>query len=183
VSPLKVQTIPRLELLSAVLLSRLVVNAMTCLTTCLKLKEPRCFTDSQVSLFWIKGVEKEWRSFVQHRIDEIRKLTSIDCWNHCAGKDNPADIPSRGLTPTELSTYKMWKEGPVWLNACIQGSVLPDEMPDDCVKELKASVQRSEHILLAPTQTANLCNLIDCKRYSTPHRLYRITARILKFIR
>ena len=56
-------------------------------------------------------------------------------------------------------------------------------MPDDCVKELKASVQRSEHILLAPTQTANLCNLINCKRYSTPHRLYRITARILKFIR
>lgn len=183
VSPLKVQTIPRLELLSAVLLSRLVVNVMTCLTTRLKLEEPRCFTDSQVALFWIKGVEKEWKPFVQHRVDEIRKLTSIDCWNHCAGKDNPADIPSRGLTPTELSTNKMWKEGPVWLNACIQESVLPDEMPDDCVKELKASVQRSEHILLAPTQTANLSNLINCKRYSTPQRLYRITACILKFIR
>ena len=59
----------------------------------LRLEEPRCFTDSQVALFWIKGVEKEWKPFVQHRVEEIPKLTSVHCWSHCAGKNNPADIP------------------------------------------------------------------------------------------
>ena len=70
-SALKSQTIARPELLSAVLLSRLVVDVITCMTTHLSLEELRCFTDSQVALFWIKGVEMEWKPFVQDRVDEI----------------------------------------------------------------------------------------------------------------
>ena len=124
VSPLKLQTIPRLELLSAVLLSRLLKNVTTCLTTLLRLEEPRCFTDSQVALFWIKGVEKEWKPFVQHRVEEIRRLTSVHCWSHCAGKNNPADIPSRGLTSLELSTNNLWRDGPAWLKAPVHEASL-----------------------------------------------------------
>ena len=51
VSPLKVQTVPRLELLSAVLLARLMTNVMASLKPCLSFVEPRCFTDSQVALY------------------------------------------------------------------------------------------------------------------------------------
>ena len=58
VSPLKTQTVPRLELLSALLLARLMVNVKTALNTRLCLEEPRCFTDSQVALYWIKGIER-----------------------------------------------------------------------------------------------------------------------------
>ena len=35
---------------------------------------------------------------------------------HCAGRDNPADIPSRGLTPKELATSELWMNGPDWLS-------------------------------------------------------------------
>ena len=58
VSPLKVQTIPRLELLSAVLLARLTATVADSLRCRLSLQEPRCFTDSQVALFWITGIER-----------------------------------------------------------------------------------------------------------------------------
>ena len=66
VAPLKTLTIPRLELLSAVLLARLISNITDSLSTRINLGEPRCFTDSQVALFWIKGTGKDWKPFVQN---------------------------------------------------------------------------------------------------------------------
>ena len=59
VVPLKSLTIPRLELLSAVLLARLVVTISDSLSTWMELEERRCFMDSQVSLLWIKGTGKD----------------------------------------------------------------------------------------------------------------------------
>ena len=181
-SPLKTQTVPRLELLSALLLARLMVNVKTALNTRLYLEEPRCFTDSQVALYWIKGIEREWKPFVQHRVNEIRKLIPAECWGHCAGKNNPADIPSRGLTPLELAANKLWREGPEWLQTSVAISYLPDEIPEPCVEEMKTSDQRNIHSLLVPTQNRDMSRIIDCKRYSTAKGLYRVTAYVLKFL-
>ena len=41
----------------------------------------------------------------------------------------------------ELSMNKLCREGPMWLNASIHETALPDEVPDDGIKELKASGQ------------------------------------------
>ena len=62
VAPLPKQTIPRLELLGAVLLARLVNRVKEVLGSvingCL------CFTDSLVVLHWIKGLDKNWKPYV-----------------------------------------------------------------------------------------------------------------------
>ena len=58
VAPLKSQTIPRLELLSALLLTRLISTVSESLGDRLPLLLPKCFTDSQVALCWITGVER-----------------------------------------------------------------------------------------------------------------------------
>ena len=97
VAPLKSQTIPRSELLSAVLLARRMSSITQAIEREVTLSKPHCFTDSIVSLFWIRGVQKSWKLFVQNRASEIRKLLGPDCWSHCAGRDNPADIPSEVL--------------------------------------------------------------------------------------
>ena len=55
VSPLKEQTIPRLELLSALLLTRLMASITKSLECDLQLSPPRCFSDSTVALCWIKA--------------------------------------------------------------------------------------------------------------------------------
>ena len=72
VSPVKEQTIPRLELLSALLLSKLVNSVSQALSPDLSLGEPSYYTDSKVSLYWIKGQEREWKPFVQNRVIQIR---------------------------------------------------------------------------------------------------------------
>ena len=53
VAPLKSQTIPKLELLSALLLARLVTSVAASLEPELTLNPPTGYTDSKVALFWI----------------------------------------------------------------------------------------------------------------------------------
>ena len=140
-SPLKVQTIPRLELLSALLLARLITNVIESLTPRYEMLAPMCFTDSQVTLFWVRGVDKDWKPFVQNRVEEIRRLVPVQCWSHCPGKDNLADIPSRGLTPIELSLSKLWRNGPEWLTTKLEccTSDSDADVPEECLMEMKAS--------------------------------------------
>jgi len=88
-------TIPRLELLSALLLSRLITTVSSALESTLPDLEIECYTDSTVALYWIQGTNKEWKPFVQNRVNEIREKTSPDLWHHCPGVTNPADLPSR----------------------------------------------------------------------------------------
>ena len=136
-----------------------------------------------MALFWITGIEREWKPFVQNKVDEIRSLVPISCWDHCAGKDNPADIPSQGLTTTELSVSKLWRSGPNWLEMTL--NPVPDlagEIPESCIPEMKVADRKATHTLLSTSELTTVGSVIDCERYSTMHKLYRVTAFVLKFI-
>ena len=131
VAPLQAQTIPRLELLSAFLLSKLIVAVSDSLQPTLSQLEISCFTDSQVALYWIRGISKEWKPFVQNRVNEIRKNVHPNHWRHCPGISNPADLPSRGLPPLELSVNQLWRRGPEWLARCRQHTLRRSENASD----------------------------------------------------
>jgi len=98
-SPLTQQTIPRLELLSCLLLARLTSHMLEALQSVIDVKMGSCFTDSRVALYWIQEEDKQWEQFVHNRRVKIRKLVPVKHWRHCAGKGNPADMPSCGITP------------------------------------------------------------------------------------
>jgi len=57
VSPVSKQSIPRLELLSTLLLAKLIHSIAVALEADLQLQPHCCFSDSKVALFWIKGME------------------------------------------------------------------------------------------------------------------------------
>ena len=181
VSPLKPQTIPRLELLSALLLARLMKSVATSLETEMQLEEPTCYTDSEVSLYWIRGVDRVWKQFVQHQVVEIRNLLPSACWHHCPGVDNPADLPSRGVKPADLAKNDLWLSGPRWIGAVIDEA--PQfEMPTECSFELPAKDQPIVLRVTATSNDSNIGELIDCQRYSSLQELLKITARVLEFI-
>ncbi|UYV66827.1 hypothetical protein LAZ67_4003014 [Cordylochernes scorpioides] len=71
------------------------------------------WTDSTTALAWIKR-DMNWSVFVAGRVKKIRQNSSITDWRHVPGKENPADIPSRGASISQLITTR-WSEGPVWL--------------------------------------------------------------------
>ena len=76
IAPLKTQTIPRLELMSAFILAKLMSTVQRALG------------------HWINN-KGEWKQFVRHRVNEILKLSDKANWGHCPGEQNPADIGSR----------------------------------------------------------------------------------------
>ncbi|XP_065902306.1 uncharacterized protein [Dysidea avara] len=186
VSPVERQTIPRLELLSALLLANLMASVLTALEREITFSSITCFTDSKVALYWIRGVEKEWKQFVQNRVIEIRRLVAADCWLHCPGRENPADIPSRGMTPSELRGNVLWRHGPSWLVDLSSESNLVEEeeliMPEACAAELKAVQPSSSHILLSSSESTGLTHVIKLENFSKFSRLLRVTACVLRFV-
>ena len=180
VNPLQPQTIPRLELLSALLLTRLLVSVRKGLESRLSLSETTCYTDSKVALHWIRGAEKEWKQFIQNRTTEIRTLLPDAIWVHCAGKDNPADLPSRGMSLAQLAASDLWKKGPDWLTSGGLGACQEEEsMPEECVQELKAKERRLLHSLVVVEPTTRIGQLIQCESFSSAQRLLRVTAYAL----
>ena len=180
VAPTQTQTIPRLELLSALLLARLITSISTSLKFQLTLESPKCFTDSRVALFRIRGSHKEWKQFVQNHMNEICELVPRSHWNHCRSQENPADISSRGVAPKELISNNLWWSGPDWLKCPESNTTEELIMPAECAIEMKAVT----HGLLMPDSLpgTNLEQLIFCKDYSTLRRLLRVTAYVIRFI-
>lgn len=176
VAPLKKVTIPRLELLSALLLARLISTITNALESEIELAKPTCHTDSQVALCWIKGVDKEWKQFVQNRLIEIRKLVPVDHWRHCPGTQNPADVPSRGASTLELSEkLGLWLNGSPIVQAPAERVESEDvTLTDECLAKLKAgNREKLTTNLLSCNETSVV---ISCQDYSNLRRLLRVTA-------
>ena len=59
VAPVKGHSIPRLQLLAALLLARLISSLESALSSEIDLMPSMCYTDSKVALYWIKGESQE----------------------------------------------------------------------------------------------------------------------------
>ena len=64
----------------------------------------------------------------------------------------------------------------------INVSPLSEGIPEPCIEETKVANRKDVHSLLTLTEILDLSSIIDCERYATAQRLYRITAYVLKFI-
>ena len=111
VSPMERQTLPRTELLGNLLLARLMNSVKTAFENTIEISKVYFWTDSQICLSWIKS-NKSFKTFIQNRVAEIRKLSDLNNWYYCQSKLNPADvITRRSLTPCELINSDFWWHG------------------------------------------------------------------------
>ncbi|GFX81275.1 integrase catalytic domain-containing protein [Trichonephila clavipes] len=95
VAPVKLITLPRLELLAALLLSELYVVVLESLRKVIQIDKSFLFSDSQIVLAWLKSSPSRWKIFVANRISRIQKMTSEASWHQVKSQENPADCASR----------------------------------------------------------------------------------------
>ncbi|GFY33245.1 uncharacterized protein TNCV_1240951 [Trichonephila clavipes] len=113
VAPVKPITIPRLELCACVLLSQLLEKVLHSLT--LAIQQIMLWTDSNIVLAWIQRSPEQLKTFIGNRIKIIQRLTQNRQWNHVSSNENPADLISRGLNASDISSKQLWWHGPDFL--------------------------------------------------------------------
>ena len=176
VTPLKLVTIPRLELTAALLSVRVSASLRE------ELEYDQItevfYTDSQVVLGYIKT--RRFHVFVANRVQEIRENSTPDQWKYIETKENPADESSRGLSPQDLVNNSRWLSGPPFLwerelpnrNEDVNLDISPD---DPEVKKV--------HVFATKTHPERMATISERLEYfSGWHRAKRAVAACTKLI-
>jgi len=108
VAPLKQLTVPRLELQAAVLASRLAKTIRE--ESRIQFKSVHFFTDSNITMAWIKSPSRSLKPFVSARIGEIQSNPEPSQWRHIPGEVNVAGDLSRGISVQDFTGR--WSDGP-----------------------------------------------------------------------
>ncbi|XP_054721782.1 uncharacterized protein LOC129231449 [Uloborus diversus] len=178
VAPLKILTLPKLELMGALLSAKLGNNIVRILNSNIP-----CYfwTDSSITYFWIKKQPDAFKPFVKNRVQDIQKLTSPNNWGHCRSCDNPADLVSRGAKISKLINETLWTQGSPWLR------LSPDHWPklfhEKIVEESQLEYRKQSletHELEYIVE--NREDPVDLFKYSDLEKLLRVTAWTMRFI-
>lgn len=141
VAPQTKCTLPRLELLAAVLLARLGTIIHTTLN--INISKTRYYSDSTIVLSWLRIDPSQLKTFVTNRVAKITELADVNDWRHVASSFNAADVISRDITPWELRELKIWWYGPEFLADYSNSDVdmiHSDTNLNDEVSELKETI-------------------------------------------
>ncbi|UYV81292.1 hypothetical protein LAZ67_20000677 [Cordylochernes scorpioides] len=171
VVPIKKITIPRLELCAALMLAQL--QSQTTQALPFNIDEQFYWTDSKIVLAWITSESKKWQIFVANRVAKIQDLTAAHSWQYISGKQNPADLATRGILPSCLIKSKLWWHGPVWLT--LDGS---ENIPSFTIDPSMGLEERS--VILHATIAEPCPEFLS--KYSSFTKLLRVMAWCKRFI-
>ena len=177
VAPLKQLTLPRLELMAALIAIRLTCFVQKAIP--LHDSPVYIWSDSQIVLHWLK-TQKQLPVFVRNRINEIRSQLPTATWQYCPTRQNPADLLTRGITTQALMSSTLWQQGPTWLTT-------PQQWPSSQLPPLPllvlAAAVASEFV---PSERAPLdlglhC-IISIDRYGSLNKLLSVTTHVFRFV-
>ena len=130
-------------------------------------------------LWWIRKPSRNVRLFIANRIGEMHDSSSPTQWRHLNTHQSPADLPSRGMSVTEVKRSDMWWKGPnflsmpedTWPKTKIDAT--PEATLEVC-KKARATfdVPGTESVLF--TFTRKTTWRLDPSRYSGWTRLLRV---------
>ena len=176
IAPLSSQTLPRLELLGAALLSRVSGKVLDVYKN-LKFSKVAYYTDSRNVLHWIQSDNRNWTPFVLNRVLEIHKLTRAKAWRYVRSERNPADVPTRPISGQDLAANKMWLHGPTFLHDGTIDSgdkIEVDQPPPGCLAEVKRIVKMT--VVHRPEA------ILDLEKYSSYTKVINITLCVYRWL-
>ena len=188
VAKVKKETTPRLELRAALTLSRLMTKAKDALERVVPIQRVVCATDAEIVLYQIQGESKTYKKFVQNQVVKVRKKVPIKHWVHVPGKQNPADLPSRGCYPSQLkneNTLQFYVHGPEWLKDDIDDWPVRRNIKLTLEEKELAEENLSDTNIECLTTTVkpvpSLRGAIDFERYGSLEKLLRVVSWCRRF--
>jgi len=180
VAPIKELTLPKLELMAAVIGTRLlkfILDSMSPIFTEIPI---HMWSDSQIVLYWIYS-SKHLPQFVSNRVAEIKQSTPSTSWKYCPTSDNPADLLTRGLTTEQFNAnIDLWLHGPTSLPDVLQWP----KWHHSSISHLHAVAAVSDK--LQPPEKSSFTTgphqFINISNFSTLRQLLSTTAYVQRFI-
>ena len=176
VTPLKVISIPRLELMAAILGYRLTEKITKLLDV--SMSTVTFWTDSMDVVHWVRGQSRAYKPFVANRISELQSNTVPDQWRFVPGKLNPADVATRGMYAGDLIGENPWFDGPGYLK--LDESVWPETK---LVQGYKLEEVKKEVVIADCNVAVSESMFIDCEKFSTWIRLVRTVGWLMRLCR
>ncbi|XP_053699167.1 uncharacterized protein LOC128746143 [Sabethes cyaneus] len=171
--PKSVLTVPRKELLAALLLHRLVKKILSALNTVFD--EIVLWSDSQIVLAWLQKNPSLLDVFVSNRVSEIIATGDKFRWCYINTKENPADLVSRGVSADKLMENNLWWYGPRFLRNEMYDTPAPEPLANEDVPELKGVVSVHAVVSLEPLPVFD--------KFESFRKLQRVLAYVLRFYR
>lgn len=184
-TPIKRITIPRLELLGALIASRISKYIFQELRGVALFTKVHFFLDSQIALAWIHS-SKNLPVFIANRVSEIRStmelLDASVTWHYVETSENPADAATRGVTAEAFASHYWWT-GPGWLLK------EEDEWPNkdfDVTQAVESLVEENLIVTAVSSQTVeneeSADDVIPWSRFNSIFKLQKIVVWSMRFI-
>ena len=177
ISPTKATSIPRLELMAAVLGLRLSRKVSELLEV--PFENCTLWTDSEDVICWIQGQSRRYKTFVANRISEIHQKSNPRQWRHVPTDLNCANDATRGLHAKDLFTDHRWFSRPEFLykkeeDWSQRKRIKVEGLSEDYLAEItKSKMTFAAEISLT---------WLDPLKFSSWTRLIRVTGWVLRFV-
>ncbi|XP_058444291.1 uncharacterized protein LOC131425967 [Malaya genurostris] len=165
VAPLKRQSIPRLELMAAVLGARMSQTILASHT--LQITKTVLWTDSRTVLSWLCSDMYRYKQFVAFRVGEILELTGMPAWRWVPTKQNVADVLTKWGRGPPLQNDAEWRNGSSFLYKS------HDQWPS--MENTVETDEESRGVMLFHA-------VVKAEAFSHWTKLVRVTATVVRFI-
>ncbi|XP_065083387.1 uncharacterized protein LOC135705543 [Ochlerotatus camptorhynchus] len=169
VAPLQTLSMPRLELMAALIGARLRQAIID--NHSVKITRTFFWSDSTTVIAWIKSDSRRYRQFVAFRVNEILSLSTVDEWNWIGTKTNVADEATKWGKGPSTEIESRWYRGPAFLYD--QAGEWLEENVEDTNEELRPAFV-CPHFIVKPT--------VEFERFSKFERLKRCIAYVHRFL-
>lgn len=169
VAPVKMLSVPRLELMAAVLgvrLSGSIIKEHT-----IQISQQYFWTDSSTVLSWIKSDHWKYGQYVAFRVAEILECSKTSEWRWVPTKVNVADLATKLRIP-RMEENKEWFRGPEFLYSS-EDKWPVQKVEKDTIEEMRPQFQFNVCFHHVEFNSSNFSNW---------NRVLRSQAYVLRFI-